>query len=251
MNVLIIEDEKVAADRLQKMLREVNPKIEVRAKLGSVKESVKWLREHSVELIFIDIQLSDGLSFSIFDEINISTPLIFTTAYDQYAIQAFQLNSVSYLLKPIQKEELREALEKFERLKTAFSIDFETLRAVYQGQKPEYKKRFLISIGEKLKKVEVTEIAYFYAMEKSVFCKTFEDKTLPLDYSLDNLEELLDPEKFFRINRKYIINMDAIEKMVAWSRSRIKLDLNPPVKGEEDAIVSISRSSDFKKWMSS
>src|SRR5690554_2770557 len=122
MNVLIIEDEKVAADRLHKMLREVNPKIEVRAKVGSVNESVKWLREHAVDLIFIDFQLSDGLSFSIFDEISISTPLIFTTAYDQYAIQAFQLNSVSYLLKPVQKQELREALEKFERLKTAFSI---------------------------------------------------------------------------------------------------------------------------------
>jgi DNA-binding LytR/AlgR family response regulator len=251
MKILIIEDEKIAAERLQHMLNDINPDIEVRAKLGSVKESILWLREHSVDLILIDIQLSDGHSFSIFDEINISTPLIFTTAYDQYAIKAFQLNSVSYLLKPIQKNELRAALDKFERLKTAFSIDFDTLRSVYHGQKPEYKKRFLISIGEKLKKVEANDIAYFYAMEKSVFCKTFQDKTLPVDYSLDNLEELLDPEYFFRINRKYMINMEAIEQMVAWSRSRIKLDLNPPIKGEEDAIVSISRSSEFKKWMSS
>ena len=251
MNVLIIEDEKVAAERLQAMLLNVNPAIEVRAKLRSVKESVHWLKEHTVDLIFIDIQLSDGLSFSIFDEINISTPLIFTTAYDQYAIKAFQFNSVGYLLKPIQKSELREALEKYEVLKSAFAIDFETLRAVYQGQKAEYKKRFLISVGEKLKKVEADQIAYFYAMEKSVFCRTFEDKIFPMDHSLDYLEELLNPETFFRINRKYIVNMEAIKQMEAWSRSRIKLYLNPPIKGDDDTIVSIGRSSDFKKWMNS
>ncbi|HKK25613.1 MAG TPA: LytTR family DNA-binding domain-containing protein [Gracilimonas sp.] len=251
MNVLIIEDEDLAAERLERMLNEIDPEVNVRAKIRSVKEAINWLKEHTVDLIFIDIQLSDGLSFSIFDEIHISTPLVFTTAYDQYAIRAFQHNSISYLLKPIRKKELKESLEKFERFRSAFSIDFETIRSIYQGEKPAYKKRFLISIGEKLKKIEVTDIAYFYAMDKSVFCRTFENKALPIDQSLDALEELLDPEIFFRINRKYIVNMNAIEQMIAWSRSRIKLELNPPVKDEEGAIVSISRSSDFKKWMNS
>ena len=251
MNVLIIEDEDLAAERLERMLNEIDPDVNVRAKIRSVKEAINWLKEHTVDLIFIDIQLSDGLSFSIFDEIHISTPLVFTTAYDQYAIRAFQHNSISYLLKPIRKKELKESLGKFERFRSAFSIDFETISSIYQGDKPAYKKRFLISIGEKLKKIEVTDIAYFYAMDKSVFCRTFENKALPIDQSLDALEELLDPEIFFRINRKYIVNMNAIEQMIAWSRSRIKLELNPPVKDEEGAIVSISRSSDFKKWMNS
>lgn len=250
MNVLIIEDEDLAAERLERMLREIDPTVEVRAKIRSVKEAVRWLREYTVDLIFIDIQLSDGLSFSIFDEIHISTPLVFTTAYDQYAIRAFSHNSISYLLKPIRKSELKESLDKFDRFRSAFSIDFETIRSIYQGEKPDYKKRFLISLGEKLKKVEVTDIAYFYAMEKSVFCKTFDAKVLPIDLSLDAIEDLLDPEMFFRINRKFVVNMKAIEQMLAWSRSRIKLELTPPVHDSEETIVSISRSSDFKKWMS-
>jgi DNA-binding LytR/AlgR family response regulator len=232
-------------------LDEIDPEIKVRAKIRSVKEAVNWLKEHTVDLIFIDIQLSDGLSFSIFEEVHISTPLVFTTAYDQYAIRAFQHNSISYLLKPIRKKELKESLEKFERFRSAFSIDFDTLRSIYHGEKPDYKKRFLISIGEKLKKVEVADIAYFYAMDKNVFCRTFENKALPIDQSLDALEDLLNPASFFRINRKYIVNMDAIEQMIAWSRSRIKLELNPSVQDEEGTIVSISRSSDFKKWMNS
>lgn len=251
MHVLIIEDEDLAADRLERMLREIDPSVEIRSRIRSVHEAVRWLRENTVDLIFIDIQLSDGLSFSIFDEIHISTPLVFTTAYDQYAIRAFRHNSISYLLKPIRKSELKESLEKFNRFKSAFSIDFETIRSIYQGEKPDYKKRFLISVGEKLKKVEVTDIAYFYAMEKSVFCKTFDAKVLPIDRSLDAIEDLLDPEMFFRINRKFVVNMKAIEQMIAWSRSRIKLELTPPVNDAEETIVSISRSSDFKKWMNS
>ena len=251
MNVLIIEDEDLAADRLENMLVEVEPGINVQAKIGSVKDSVTWLSTHTSDLIFVDIQLSDGLSFSIFEQIQISSPLIFTTAYDQYAIEAFKHNSISYLLKPIRKDELRESLQKFERFRTGFGIDFDLLRSIYEGEKPDYKKRFLISVGQKLKKVEVNDIAYFYAMEKSVFCRTFGDRVMPIDHSLDSLEDLLNPEKFFRINRKYIVNMDSIDQMVLWSRSRIKLDLNPEIKDDEGSIVSISRTSDFKKWMNS
>lgn len=251
MDVLIIEDEEIAAERLENMLTDIDPEVNVLAKTGSVKGAVSWLRVHTADLIFVDIQLSDGLSFAIFDEIPVTTPLIFTTAYDQYAIQAFKHNSISYLLKPIRKKELAESLGKFRRLKTAFGIDFGELRSVYEDGKKEYKKRFLVSVGEKLKKIEVEEIAYFYAMEKSVFFKTFDNKTLSVDQSLDTLEEELDPDQFFRINRKYIVNLDSIEEMVLWSRSRIKLFLTPGVSKDEDTIVSISRSSDFKKWMNS
>lgn len=251
MNVLIIEDEDVAADRLESLLKDVAPNISVRKKIGSVRESIKWLRDHTVDLIFIDIRLSDGLSFSIFEETEVHAPLIFTTAYDQYAIKAFQHNSIAYLLKPVRKEELKDSLEKLHRLRSAIGIDFRSVQSAFFNKKPEFKKRFLITVGEKLKTIESEQIAYFYALEKNVFCKTEADETYDIDFSLDALEEVLNPESFFRINRKYIVNMNAIDKMVAWSRNRIKLDMKPPVKGKEDAVVSISRSADFKKWLGS
>lgn len=249
MRAIIIEDEKFAADRLEKMIKDVDPGIQIIAKLGSVQDSVKWLNTNACDLIFLDIQLSDGLSFSIFEEIVIKTPIIFTTAYDQYAIKAFELNSISYLLKPIRKNELEESLNKYDNLKSAFSIDFESLLAGIQGKKPEYKKRFLIQVGDKLKKIETTDIAYFYAFDKNVFIKTFQNTSLDIDYTLDAIEELVNPEHFFRINRKYIVNMQAISEMIAYSRGRVKLNLKPPADDELDTIVSIDRSPKFKSWM--
>jgi len=249
MNILIVEDEALAADRLEKMLLEVAPDCRIMAKPGSVKESVNWLMQYTADLIFLDIQLSDGLSFTIFDRVQVSTPVIFTTAYDQYAIKAFQLNSISYLLKPIRKRDLEESLNKYRTMKSAFSIDFEHLLAAYQGKQPDYKKRFLIRTGDKYRKVEANEIAFFYAMEKSVFFKTFANKTMVIDYTLDALENLLDPSRFFRINRRYLVNMEAIDHMVAWSRSRIRLDLKPGPDDSEDILVSIDRCGDFKKWL--
>lgn len=249
MNILIIEDESLAAERLEKLIREIEPSANVLAKIGSVKDSVQWLMHNKADIIFLDIQLSDGLSFNIFDHITVSTPIIFTTAYDQYAIKAFKLNSVAYLLKPVRKKELEESLKKYHSMKSAFGIDFEHMMATYQGRKPDYKKRFLIRIGDQYKKVETGEIAYFFAMEKSIFCKTFEGKTLDMDYSLDALEELLDPEKFFRINRKYMVNIAAIDRMVAWGRGRIRLDLKPELDEDMEAVVSIDRSAAFKGWM--
>jgi DNA-binding LytR/AlgR family response regulator len=233
------------------MLIEIDPAIQVLAKLGSINESVKWLMNHSCDLIFLDIQLSDGISFSIFEQVNINTPIIFTTAYDQYSIKAFQLNSVSYLLKPIRKTELEESLKKYQSLKSAFSIDFDMLLANIQGREPEYKKRFLIQIGEKIRKVESSEIAYFFVLDKAVFLKTFQGNSYPIDYTLDKLERLVKPEKFFRINRKYIVNIDSITNMIAYSRSRVKLELKPKADDDHDTIVSIDRSSDFKKWLNS
>lgn len=251
MRVIIIEDEELAAERLAKMLAETAPGTEVTAMLGSVKESVKWLTSNKADLIFLDIQLSDGLSFSIFEQVSTNTPVIFTTAYDQYAIKAFDLNSISYLLKPVRKNDLIEALRKYNSLKTAFSIDFESLLTSLQGQKPGYRRRFLIQISDKFRKIESDEIAYFYAMEKSTFLTTFEGVSYPLDLSLDNLTGEIDPLQFFRINRRYVVNMRAIKTMSAWSRSRIKIGLTPPPpQGDEiDTIVSIDRAADFKKWL--
>lgn len=250
MRAIIIEDEAIAAERLEKMIKEVSPETEIIARLNSIKDSVSWFMNNSADLIFLDIQLSDGLSFSIFDQAEINTPVIFTTAYDEYAIKAFKLNSISYLLKPVRKEELTESIRKYKSLQSAYKIDFNSLIAAIHGKQNDYKKRFLIQYGDKIKKIEVTDIAYFYAMEKSNFVKTNQNNSYPIDFTLDKLENLLDPEVFFRINRKFLISMGSISKMTAWSRSRIKLELNPPADGEDLAIVSIERSADFKKWMS-
>lgn len=251
MNVLIIEDEKLAADKLEHMLREIDPSINVLAKPGSIKESVKWLFNNSADLIFLDIQLSDGISFSIFEEISINTPVIFTTAYDQYAIKAFQVNSIAYLLKPIRKTDLEESLRKLRTVKSAYSIDFEMLLANLQGREPDFRKRFLIQTGDKIRKIEVSEIAYFYVLEKGVYLRTFQGSSYTVEYALDKLETILDPGMFFRINRKYLVNMNSISNMVAYSRGRVKLELKPHADDELDTIVSIDRSADFRKWLNS
>ncbi|MCO6480731.1 MAG: response regulator transcription factor [Phaeodactylibacter sp.] len=249
MKVIIIEDEAIAAERLEKQLKEIDPDIEVLARPGSVKESVKWLTTHSADLIFLDIQLSDGLSFSIFEQVQVQTPVILTTAYDQYAIRAFQLNSVAYLLKPIRKSELMESLQKLQSLRSAFSINFDHLLSMMQGRQPAYRRHFLIQVGEKFRQVPAEEAAYFFAAHKAVFLRTFQGMAYPLDLTLDALEETLDPARFFRINRKYLISMPAIDKMIAWPRSRIRIELQPPVDDSHDTIVSIDRAKDFKEWM--
>lgn len=251
MNALIIEDEALAAERLELMLAEVDPSIRVLAKLGSVKDSVKWLMQYQADIIFLDIQLSDGISFSIFEQVAVSTPVIFTTAYDLYAIKAFQVNSIAYLLKPIRKNDLAESMVKLRNLKSVFSIDFESLLSQIQGRQPEFKKRFLIHVGEKIKKIEVTDVAYFYVLEKGCYLRTFQGNSYQVEYTLDKLEALLDPSSFFRINRKYLVNMAAISNMVSYSRGRVKLELKPKADDDSETIVSIDRSTDFKKWLNS
>ena len=249
MKVLIIEDEKIAADRLEQMLIEIEPNVQVSAKIDSVLQSVQWLSKNTVDLIFLDIQLSDGVSFTIFERVDVKTPIIFTTAYDEYALKAFKVNSISYLLKPINKEELSESITKYNNLRSAFNIDIDALLQFIHEKEAKYKENFVIQIGEKIKRIETSEIAYFYALEKSVFLKTFQNKSYPMDFSLDNLETRLDPKLFFRINRKMIIHIRAIANMTAYSRSRIKVDLNPKPENDSDALVSISRSADFRKWL--
>ena len=249
MRAIIIEDEKLAAERLEELIQEIDPSIEISAKLCSVEKSIEWLKFNRPNLIFLDIQLEDGLSFAIFETIDIDVPIIFTTAYDQYAIKAFKLNSIDYLLKPIKKEELQEGLSKFKNIKTSYMVDFEDLIKSIQNKEVNYKKRFLIYYGSKIRKVETVEIAYFYAMEKSVFLTSLTGNTFPVDYSLDKLQEILDPENFFRINRKMIISFKAIKSMIPFSRSRIKIELVPPESKDIEALVSVERSAAFKEWM--
>jgi DNA-binding LytR/AlgR family response regulator len=252
MKVVIIEDEAFAALRLKKMILEFNPDIEILAELESVAESVKWFKSNpEPDLIFLDIHLEDDLSFAIFDQVNISSPVIFTTAFDEYAIKAFKLKSIDYLLKPIVHEELAAALKKYEQfsgLQTK-SVDLQLLYNLITDKDKKYRERFSFSIGTKIKMVDVNDIAYFFVMDKGVFLRTNQGSTINVDFTLDKLEEMLNPASFFRINRKYLINIASIGNMVAYSRGRVKVELKPKADAEFDTIVSIDRSGDFKKWL--
>lgn len=256
MKVLIIEDESATARRLQKLLIEINPSIEILAIHESISQTVNWLKLHGEpELMFMDVNLSDGLSFAIFKEIEVNCPVIFTTAYDQYAIQAFKVNSIDYLLKPINKESLSDSLHKYHKLKNTEgkikaeigSIDIAKLAIALGIQKPDYIKRLVVKYGEVIKAIEIKDVAYFYSEEKIVFMALKEGKAYPVDFTLDHLEMRLDPELFFRINRKFVINYHSIDKMISYSKSRIKITLNPPCSLE--TISSTERSGDFKEWL--
>ncbi len=249
MNTLIIEDEEPAAARLKKLLKEIDPGIHVLDAVVSVKSAVRWFNQHEMpELILLDIHLADGQSFEIFRQVKITAPVIFITAFDEFAIQAFKVNSIDYLLKPVKKEELQDALKKFRTLYSAKqSADFNKLLETLKDQKPEYKKRFIIRYGDHIKTINIEDVAYFFTQEKINFLRTHDNKTYPLDFNLDKLEALLDPSVFFRINRQFIIGIPSIDQMFAFSKSRVKVKLKPPT--DEDTIVSTERSSAFKEWL--
>jgi len=249
IKILIIEDEEPAAERLVKMLLDIDTNIVVVGNTVSVKSSVKWFRENPLpDLILMDINLSDGHSFDIFKEVEISAPIIFITAYDQYAIDAFKLNSIDYILKPIKKEELRNALDKYKRMGTIQVQQVTSfLNTIKSNQDKEFQKRIVIRYGDTIKMIEITDIAYFYTEEKINFLCTHADTRMPIDQNLDELEEILNPKIFFRINRQFIINIAAIEKMLTWSKSRVKIILKPA--SEHETIVSTERSSHFKDWL--
>lgn len=249
MRILIIEDEKIATDRLERLLLDIEPNASILAKIDSVQRSVEWLSTNTADLIFMDIQLSDGVSFSIFEQIKLDTPVIFTTAYDEYALKAFRVNSVSYLLKPINQDDLKAGIEKFKKIHWAPDDSIRQLIASLYDKRDLYRESFVLQIGDKIIRIEPAEIAYFYASEKSVFLRTFQNKSYPIECSLDSLEDQLDPKKFFRINRKMIIHLRSIQSMTAFSRARVKLKLSPSPDCEDDALVSTARSSDFRKWL--
>ncbi len=250
MTVAIIEDETLAAEKLEHVLREIDPSVEIVARLASVEASISWLRTHRPDLLFVDIHLADGISFSIFEEIDVDAPIIFTTAYDQYAIRAFKVNSIDYLLKPVRKEDVRDALAKFARLAPARHFDVSEIVRALQHRGSSYKERFLIQYGDKVRKVTVEEIAYFFSLEKDVYMMTASRQTYPVDFTLDALQEVLDPHHFFRINRKMIIRFQAIRHMVPYSRSRLRIDLDPPPPAGLEALVSVERAAKFREWMS-
>ncbi len=252
MKVVIIEDEAFAALRLKKMIQDYNPDIRILAELESVAGSVKWFKSNpEPDLIFLDIHLEDDLCFAIFEQVNISSPVIFTTAFDEYAIKAFKLKSIDYLLKPIVHEELAAALKKYEQFSGLHhnSTDLQSLYNLLTTTEKKYRERFSISVGTKIKMVEVTDVAYFFVMDKGVYLRTMQGCTYNIEYTLDKLEEMMSPTSFFRINRKYLINVASIVNMVVYSRSRVKLELKPKADDEFETIVSIDRSSEFKKWL--
>jgi two-component system LytT family response regulator len=249
MKILIIEDEQATAFRLKKLLTEIEPDIEVADILETVESSVKWFRENKPpDLIFQDIHLADGSSFEIFRQTEVKAPVIFVTAYDQYALQAFKVNSVDYLLKPVKKTDLIEALKKFHtyyEVKKEMTFDYSALAQLIK--KETIQKRFLVRYGEKIKAVDIVEIAYFFTQEGNLFFKTFDNHQYPLEISLDKLEPTLDSTQFYRINRQFIINYKAIKEMYSYSKSRVKIILNPPC--EIETIASTERSGEFKQWL--
>ncbi len=250
MNVLIIEDEKPAARRLNRMLAELG--IEVQQMLHSVEESLNWLQnnEHP-DLIFLDIQLSDGLSFEIFEEIEVNSAIIFTTAYDEYALKAFKLNSIDYLLKPLDSDELEAAINQFKQKQPTQSdvqVNLDDIRKLLINPVDrKFKKRLSIKVGQHIKIIHIDEIECFYSENKSTYIHTKENRNHLLDNSLENWQEQLDPEHFFRVNRTFIVHINAIKDIVAYSNSRLKLILNS--YNEQEIIVSRERVKDFKHWI--
>jgi DNA-binding LytR/AlgR family response regulator len=251
MKILIVEDEPATARRMQKLLLDTDAGIEVSGITDSIESTVNWLRKNPPpDLIFMDIQLADGESFGIFSEVEVFCPVVFTTAYDKYAIEAFKVNSIDYLLKPVEKDAVEKALAKFRKINQPAipAIDYAKLALmIQQPVRPEVPKRMLIRYGDHIKAVEYSQVAYFYTIEKQVFCTTFAGDNYPAEFSLDKLNEILDPEKFFRVNRSFIVNYAAIDKMTSWSKSRVKLTLKPPTS--LDTVTSTDRSGEFKRWL--
>ncbi|TYB77465.1 response regulator transcription factor [Bizionia gelidisalsuginis] len=250
MKVLIIEDEKPSARRLQRMLKKIN--IEADTLLHSVEESIEWC-EHNAhpDLIFLDIQLSDGLSFEIFEAVSITSAIIFTTAYDEYALKAFKLNSIDYLLKPIDEEELEAAVRKYKsRLESQqhVTLDFNDIKQLLVNPiEREYKKRFSVKVGQHLKLIQSDEIECVYSENKGTYLYTSQGRNYLIDATLDELETELEPHMFFRINRKFYVNINAIKDMVSYTNSRIEIKLN--TYKDYEIIVARERVKEFKNWL--
>lgn len=252
MNILIIEDELSAAKRLHKLVSELRPHAHILDSLDTVEASLDWLNKHAApDLILLDIHLADGSSFEILQQHPLDTPIIFTTAYDEYALQAFKVNSIDYLLKPIKRGELDQALAKYEKqigTPTAQAVDYQALAKAMQAEQMQYQKRIVLRFRQSIKAIEIDEIAYFFIESRVCLLRTFEGKTYPVDFNLDELEEKLDPQRFFRANRQCIVSIEGIGKMHTYSKSRIKIELKPPADFE--TVVSSERSARFKKWLS-
>jgi DNA-binding LytR/AlgR family response regulator len=252
MKILIIEDEPHAARRLETLVRELVPDVEIVAHIDTVKNAVRYFSGNPApDLTLMDIQLSDGISFDIFRQCEVSSPVIFTTAYDEYALKAFKVNSIDYILKPIDKDELRAALDKFKLMnpKPALSGSkvIGNLEEVVRMLTRKYKTRFMIKVGEHLRTVEVSEILFFFSQEKTTFCVTADNRKLILDHTMEDLEDMVDPQAFYRINRKYLVSSHSIKDIIQFTNSRLKLVLKNC--NDNEVIVAREKVGEFKSWL--
>ena len=249
MRVLIIEDEALAAERLEKQIAQFDPSIEIAACVASVEGAIVWLNQHPhPDLAFVDIQLSDGTCFEIFETVKIRFPIIFTTSYEQYAINAFEVNTVAYLLKPIKYGQLVKSFQKLEEMKRSFvPMPGHEHAESPLGPGYIYKSRFLVKNGMLIKAIKTDKVAYFFSEEKMSFLVSSEHGKFPVDFSLEEIEITLDPHVFFRISRKYIAHVDAIREIHPYFKGRLKVTLDPPV--EEDIVISSDRTPSFKSWL--
>lgn len=251
MNILIIEDEPQAAKRMETLVKELLPNAHVLDKIDSVKKSIHWFTNNPPpDLALMDIQLADGSSFQIFEQCEVKCPVIFTTAYDEYALKAFKVNSIDYILKPVDKNELQAALRKLETL-TSSTDDtrklLDSIGEVVQRLSKKYKERFVIKVGERLRTIEVKDILYFYSQDKATFCHTGDNRNHILDFTLEQLEDMIDPLQYYRVNRKYFVRAEAIQDIISYPNSRLKLVL----KNSQDieVIVARERVQEFKQWL--
>lgn len=248
MRVVIIEDEKLSADYLVNLLFKIDNNIKVINVFESVKESIIAFNNGiEADLLFVDIHLSDGISFDIFSKVTVNFPIIFTTAYDEYALKAFKLNSIDYLLKPLGIDEVRQAIQKFERWNKKSEINFEAISNDYLAESKQFKNRFMVKLGDSISSIQINEIQYFISEDGVVLLVTNNNKRFIIDYSLDELEACLNFELFFRINRKTIISMESIEKVNSYFNSRLKVKVFN--LSEDASVVSRDRVSEFKKWL--
>ncbi|UCG27711.1 MAG: response regulator transcription factor [Bacteroidales bacterium] len=253
MKVLIVEDEMPAAEKLERLLKQYDPDIEIAGRFDTVEKTVNWLKDmdNKADLIFLDIQLADGLSFEIFNQVQINEPIIFTTAYNEYAIEAFKVNSIDYLLKPITYDNLYRSMTKLERLRESLPtskhrIQFEELSQALTQLQKNYKTRFMVKVGEHIRSVTTDNISLFYAEGRTVFMLTGHGKRFIIDYKLEELESLLNPSRFYRVSRSFIVNINAITDVIMYSNSRLKVRLNQEF--DKEIIVSREKVSQFKIW---
>lgn len=255
MKALIIEDEPNAAEKIQRLLKRYDSSIEVVGCFESIAKSIEWLQNpnHEYDLILSDIQLTDGLSFDIFNQVEVTKPIIFTTAFDEYAIEAFKLNSIAYLLKPVTLEQLSESMQKLETLRQSFNStgQSEQLMALQQAlgmiqQKNPYKERFMVKLGDHIRSIPTDKVSIFYAEGRNVFLITNMQRKFIIDYKLEDLEGFLDPKDFYRVNRSFIVNIQGIKEVLVYSKSRLRVELFHEFPKE--IIVSREKVTDFKNW---
>ncbi len=252
MEVLIIEDEQLGAEKLSRLLTSIDDSIRIAGNTRSIKSSVEWLLQHEhPDIILMDIELTDGQSFEIFNHVAIKSMVIFTTSYDEYALQAFKVNSVDYLLKPIKKRELKNALDKYQQWQQRFSastLNVEQLIQELKQQQPKtWRSRFLVKQGQKLLSVEINEIAYFYADGRVCFFITWSRQKYIVDYTIEELEQMLDPQQFYRANRAFILNIKAIAQIHNYFNGKLKLQLQPDI--DREVLISREKATEFKEWM--